>query len=705
VIVREAGRASDDGSGLQALAFLWRGRWIIALCTLLGAGGGVGYAQRRGTIYRARSVLYVQHEAPVLGTEVSVWLQSRNYANTQAALLRSTPVLEAALAATGAEIAPLFGDSHNLMTWTRRHLAVTVGTEDDLITVSLDAVEAEAACRLVNAVVDAYLAFRTRTQRQAASGVLTDLKAELARYEGELRDVQREQVEFLTAHRGVSAVRESATVQTERLREINAALTRAELDAMQADAAWQAAARQAEAPDPLQRLALPGVDAALQRATIETLQRLQELRAQRLQLLADVTLEHPSVRQVDGVIAGLERQVDAETRHVAQAHVAGLEQRRRAAQGLCTDLAARVREQEQLMHSIDPAQAEYRGLEIRFERARKIADALYERIRSIDINENIGETERPQLNALVYDYANAAGSMVASSKTSIAALAVGAGALCGVLLAWLRVALDQRLRDPADVAGYLPLLATVPRVRVDRRDALRTWARSPEFAATMLALRTVLHFGQRGASNRTLQVVAPRAGDGASLIAAGLGIALAQSGQRTLLVDADLGRAAQAALFGAGHEPGLRHVLAGRAAAADVIVATPIEGLDLLPAGSRGVALPDLLDATRLQTTLRQIAGAYDRVLIDSPPLLDAVDGRIVAAVSDGSLLVVRAAHTTRTAMAAALAVVASVAGSVCGAVLNRSPQAVGPAGAVPGPRRAEGAAAAGSIAAAEVAR
>src|SRR5262249_32856867 len=110
----EPARPARAASPTEGLAFLWRGRFTIALATLLGAGGGVFYAQHRGTIYRARSVLYVERDSPMMpGSSVSLWLQSRNYANTQAALLRSTPILEQCLANPSLASSPLFGDSTN----------------------------------------------------------------------------------------------------------------------------------------------------------------------------------------------------------------------------------------------------------------------------------------------------------------------------------------------------------------------------------------------------------------------------------------------------------------------------------------------------------------------------------------------------------------------------------------------------------------
>lgn len=673
----EVGRTAREPSPAQALAFLWRGRVLILLCTVLGAGAAAWLAEQRGTVYRARSVLYVQRDAPMLpGSDVSLWLQTRNYANTQAALLRSTPVLQSALDRSNLAGSGLFGDSHNHLAWLRRKLTVAVGNEDDVITVSLDAPFVDEACALVNAVVDEYLLQRSRSQRETTSEVLGSLKNELVRYEAEMRAVQAEQVQYLAAHPGVGAAGDVAVRNTDRLRELHAAVTKAELSSIEAEAAWRSAKQQAAIDDPLQRLSLVGGDAALSRATLESLQRLQELQQRRVRLLAEVTADHPTIGRLDAGIAGLQTQVAAESRRVADAQVATLEQRYRGQQRLYEDLAARLREHEQRLRADDPAQAEYRGLEIRFERARKLADTLYERVRALDINDSRSTAERSPLSALVYEYATPGGAAVAASKTSFAAIGTFLGFLVGIGAAWLRSLLDQRLRDADEVAALVPVLATVPRRSSLRRGIGHAWARQPQLVAAMRSLRTVIHFGLRGAPKRVLQVTAAQPGDGASSVAAGLAVAMAQSGQRTLLVDAALAAPAQARLFGIEGECGLRQVLAGELPAAAAVVATAFAGLHVVPAGTGGTGhtagVPGL-DAARLQAVLQEFAGAYDRVLVDSPSLAATVDARIVAAVCDGTVLVVRAGRTTRTGLAAAIGSIAAVAGRVAGAVVNRA--------------------------------
>ncbi|MEQ1633893.1 MAG: hypothetical protein ABL997_16040, partial [Planctomycetota bacterium] len=572
--------AVREPSPLQAVAFVWRGRWLIAVAAVVAAAVGVFVAEQRGTIWRAKSVLHVERQVPMMpGSEVSHWLQSRNYANTQAALLRSTPVLQQGLAQKGLENSPMFGDSDNHLAWLRKRLSVVVGTEDDLITVMLESEAVDDACLVVNAIVDAYLDRHAQSQHQTAGEVLTALRRELERYESELRTVEQEQIAFLEKHPGVTFGGTGESQGVGRLRELNLALTQAELAAMESEAQVRAVKTRIESVQPVQRLPMPGIDESTMRQLLDVQTQIDELLQKRLQMLATMTPEHPEVRRLEGTIARLFEFANDTAARITTAHLASLEQRHLGQRQLCTELSTRIAAEEKRLREVDPATAEFRGLEIRFDRARKIADALYERVRGIDINENLGSAEQPPLSSLVYEYATPAGAVVAASKTSLAAICGFVGVLLGLALAWGRSIVWPRVHSAADLALDLPVLGALPKARIDGNGMVATLARAKHFEAALQSLRAVLHFGARGKRHRTLQVVGVERGAGASVTAAGLAVASAQAGQRTLIVDADFGRPSQAARFAVDGTVGLRQVLANKIPFEAAIQATEVPGL------------------------------------------------------------------------------------------------------------------------------
>ncbi|MHC5210588.1 MAG: GumC family protein [Planctomycetota bacterium] len=704
----------------QAFAFLWQGRWWILAASLLVGLAGLAYAQQRGTLWRATSVILVERGGPVaLSPDSSMeQLLPRNYAGTQAALLRSTPVLKSALDRPEIQDSPVFGGTGNPLAWLKKHLVVEVGNQDDLITLTLDSPLRAESCDVVNAVVDSYREFRAGSKRETASGVLEQLTGELDRYEAERQEQQQALVAFMKENPGVR-LHADANVASERLRNLHKAMTEAELAAMDARATWQAAVRLAEMPELLRQIPIveggrtsiaPNPDAGASRqlqalralrlqlmteATADMTGRYRELQATRQKLLAELTPEHPAVREIDRDLAllreqataddptaelgrnitALEQQAQAGEAEFAAAYVAALEQRYESAVARQEDLAGEVAKQEQQILALEPKQAEYAMLETRLERASKIADLLYQRISEIDIIEELGNSGATATDSLVYEYATPEGAIVASSKRAVVAIATFLGFVLGVIIAWFRSLVDQRLRTAEDLAGMLPVLATAPRIDVHPDGILATWAAQDDYADAMRSLRMALSFGARGGASKVFQVASPDTDDGKTLVAAGLGIAMAQAGQRTLIIDADFHSPEQARLFGISEKTGMTQLLEhGRLDLSSL--QSKIDKLYVLPAGPLPDKLDSLLGGPRLAATMKELAQRFDCIIIDSAPMLGGTEARVVAAVADETLLVVRSGRTTRKLVGISTASIVSVGGRVAGAVLNRVPRA-----------------------------
>src|SRR5439155_19145612 len=116
-------------------------------------------------------------------------------------------------------------------------------------------------------------------------------------------------------------------------------------------------------------------------------------------------------------------------------------------------------------------------------------------------------------------------------------------------------------------------------------------------------------------------------GDGKSTLVANLAVSIAQSGKRTVLIDADFRRPSTHKFFPAvGREVGLASVIAGDAQLDDAIQPTPVPNLWLMPCGPRPTNPAELLTSPRFQELLVEVRARYDIVLIDTPPVLMVSD-------------------------------------------------------------------------------
>ena len=165
-------------------------------------------------------------------------------------------------------------------------------------------------------------------------------------------------------------------------------------------------------------------------------------------------------------------------------------------------------------------------------------------------------------------------------------------------------------------------------------------------------------------------------GDGKSTVVSNLAIAMAQSGHRTIVVDADFRKPSQHEIFQTPTDHGLTTVLAGRDKLSDVIHSTPIAHLYVLPCGPIPKFPSEMLHGKVFAQVMRHLPDSFEYVVVDSPPVMPIVDARILGAICDTTLLVLRAGRVTidlaDQARDGLLSVGAHLVGSVVNAVSPR---------------------------------
>ena len=185
-------------------------------------------------------------------------------------------------------------------------------------------------------------------------------------------------------------------------------------------------------------------------------------------------------------------------------------------------------------------------------------------------------------------------------------------------------------------------------------------------------LRTNIQFSSLDEPLRTLLVASASADEGKSTTLANLAVTFAQAGRRTILVDSDLRRPSLHAIFGTPNDQGLTTMLLQDDAPAP-LVATPIEGLRLLPSGPIPPNPSELLASRRLEGAIARLRDDADLVLFDSPPALAVSDAAVLSRRVDGVVLVVRAGTTRREHAARARQVLERAGARLLGVVLTNA--------------------------------
>ena len=237
-----------------------------------------------------------------------------------------------------------------------------------------------------------------------------------------------------------------------------------------------------------------------------------------------------------------------------------------------------------------------------------------------------------------------------STNVLVGALLGCALAICG---AYLIEFLDDSFKTAHEIkeALELPVLTSVPMISGgidDNKLIMLQTTPVPAMEAYRL-LRINLEFVAIDHPIRVLVVAGASTQDGKSLTAANLAATHARTGQRVILIDADLHRPSQQRLFKLTNNIGLTTALRSDEFLLESLVqSTTVPGLQVLTTGPLPPNPAELLGSQRMQEILSRLKAITDLVIIDSPPLATVTDGIVLATKADGVLLVVRAGKTRR---------------------------------------------------------
>lgn len=184
-------------------------------------------------------------------------------------------------------------------------------------------------------------------------------------------------------------------------------------------------------------------------------------------------------------------------------------------------------------------------------------------------------------------------------------------------------------------------------------------------------LRTNLQFAALDTPLRVLLITSVGPGEGKTTTAANLGIAMAQSGSKVIVIGGDLRKPTLHYAFELRNTVGLTNVLTGAVSWEDALQPTDVDGLFILPAGPIPPNPAELLASKRMQELLEELKGHCDVVIIDAPPVLAVTDAGVLSRMADGVLLVVHVGVTPREVAKAAKDQLLQVGARLLGLVVN----------------------------------
>ena len=244
-------------------------------------------------------------------------------------------------------------------------------------------------------------------------------------------------------------------------------------------------------------------------------------------------------------------------------------------------------------------------------------------------------------------------------KSFIVLVATMVGSMLAIAIVLVEKALHKGVEDPSEIEGIgMPVYASVPfsvnqdkltgfikghKRKIHQNKKVLAEDNPADLSIEALrSLRTSLHFAMMEAKNNVIAISGPSPGVGKSFISANLGAVLAQSGQKVLVVDADMRKGYLQKQFGLMWENGLSDYLSGQQSLEQVTKSTSVEGLDIITRGQVPPNPSELLMHSNFSDLITEIKTKYDIVIIDTPPILAVTDPAIVGGLAGTMLLVTR---------------------------------------------------------------
>jgi polysaccharide biosynthesis transport protein len=264
----------------------------------------------------------------------------------------------------------------------------------------------------------------------------------------------------------------------------------------------------------------------------------------------------------------------------------------------------------------------------------------------------------------------------------LALIGLGFGAFGGLTLAMFLEKMDTRLRDAHEVQEILglPSLAMIPQSHWKSKESDVEWVVGPEllrdprspFSESFRALRTSMRLSTTSRQSKVIAVTSCQPAEGKSTVSVNMAAVLAQGGKKVVLVDTDMRRPSVYKRLRMEGGKGLSELLTGYYTLDEVTQThETLTMLDVIPSGTVPPLPADLLASDQMAEVVRQLRERYDYVIFDTPPVLSVTDPTIVAAQSDGMVLVIRQGYCTRRMLARATEILADLDVKVYGFVFN----------------------------------
>ncbi len=685
------------------LLILRKHQWLI-LSFLLAVVTIVSVATfRMKPVYSASAKIEIDREntsiLPFQGADsYDFMMDLDNYIETQSRILTSETLALQTIRTTSLAANPDFagaGGSDALATGTLKNqklpseigaflgsLTVRRIPNTRLLEVGYESTDPQMAARVLNAHLDNYIEQNYTSRYEESKRASNWLEGELDALSVKVRRSEDARIEYERNNQiwTVDDKNDRGNVTTQRLSDLNKELTDAQSDSLKRQALYEFA----KAGD------LDAVPQLRDNVVLQDMERKHaDLSVQYTDSVNQYGPNFPKVLRLQAQMKDLDAQMMRERKGI----IAQLESEYREAKQHEDLLSRALDEQKAEVNAMSEKMIQYNILKREAEANKTLYDSLQTKLKEAQISSSLKSS-----NIRVVDPAMVPSTPSRPAKARNIALAFLVGLVGGIGLALLREYLDNTVKTPDDIEtlARLPSLAVVPAFfgegatspkrsglfkngasnngHEKRIELVAQHLPKSQMSEAFRALRTALLLSRPDHPPQVILVTSALPREGKTTAAANLAVTLAQLGDKTVLVDADLRKPGIGRLLnlGTGKYAGLSSYLAGVSTLDLVTVPHPaIPNLAAIPTGPLPPNPADLLSSHKLTEAIAELRKKFKFVVIDSPPIMAATDAVILSVQADGVLLVVRSGETPKEAFTRTRDLLVSVNCHLLGVVLN----------------------------------
>ena len=513
--------------------------------------------------------------------------------------------------------------------------------------------------QIANAVGEEYINMTMEAKIEAAQKMMRKLNEQLAQQKKKVEGTEIGLQKYKEKENIVS-LEERQNIVVQRLSQLNALVTGVKTERIAIETRYKELKKLSNQPEMIE--SLPSI---LSNAMIQQLKTdYVALQRRYSEASKKFGAKHPKMLELRSQIGLMKQKIALEVKK----NVTSLMTEYKVAQSKEATLTEALESQKKEALELNRKAIEYKILERDAESNRQIYNILITKMKEADLSSDLKGAD-----IRVIDPAQIPRSPIGPKRGFNILFAAFIGLGLGMAFAFFLEYIDTSMKTPEDIKRIqIPYMGFIPTFHTNNQLELIV-QEDPKslISEAYRTVRTGILFSGSKPSPQFIQVTSAGPQEGKTITTANVATVMAQSGSRVLIMDCDMRKPRIHEIFEMPNSCGLSDLLVNGEEGFSFIKKTKVPNLDIIACGTIPANPSELLGSKRMQRFLTLLGEKYDRIIMDSPPVLAVTDSIVLSRLVEGIILVVGAGASSKNSVTRAVELLKEVNARICGAVLN----------------------------------